>query len=48
MGGAYELRCESCYDSAMTWKVVGWVPVGVVALIALAMFAGMRNGPFGR
>ena len=34
-GGAYELRCQSCYDSAMTWKVVGWIFGGIVAVIAL-------------
>jgi hypothetical protein len=34
-GGAYELRCESCYSSAMTWKVFGWIIGGVVVLIIL-------------
>lgn len=38
-GGAYELRCESCYSSAMAWKVVGFIIIGVAAIIMLAMFA---------
>src|SRR5262245_17678342 len=38
-GGAYELRCESCYSSAMTWKVVSFVIFGVVAIVVLAILA---------
>src|SRR5262249_42901985 len=37
-GGAYELRCESCYASAQTWKVVGWVVAAIVLLIVLVVF----------
>ncbi|MGO9115648.1 MAG: zinc ribbon domain-containing protein [Thermoguttaceae bacterium] len=37
-GGAYELRCESCYASAETWKVVGWVVGGVILLVILLIF----------
>ena len=36
-GGAYELRCQSCYESAETWKVVGWVIAGVVVIFVLIM-----------
>ena len=44
-GGAYELRCESCHASAMTWKVVGWAFGAVVfAIIAIVILSGM--GPF--
>ncbi len=42
-GGAYELRCESCYSSAETWKIVGWIVSGIVLLIMLGIvvsFAG--------
>lgn len=39
-GGAYELRCEGCYSSAMTWKVLGGVIFVVVLIIVLAMFFG--------
>ena len=34
-GGAYELRCESCYSSAVTWKIVG----GIIFVIGLIIFA---------
>lgn len=51
-GGAYELRCQGCYDSAWTWKVVGWVVIGVISLIVLgsilSMRAKMAAGPFGQ
>jgi hypothetical protein len=36
-GGAYELRCESCYSSAMSWKIVGWVFAGIVLIIILVV-----------
>jgi hypothetical protein len=39
-GGSYELRCESCYSSAMTWKIVAWVFAAIVLVIILMMFAG--------
>ena len=41
-GGAYELRCESCYASAVTWKVVGWVIMGVILLVVFSFFVGHR------
>lgn len=37
-GGSYELRCQSCYESAANWKVVGWVITGVVLVIFLVFF----------
>jgi hypothetical protein len=40
-GGAYELRCESCYSSAQTWKVVGWVIGGIVLVIILIIWSQM-------
>jgi len=44
-GGAYELRCKSCYSSAETWKIVGWIGTGIVLFIMLLIFlsfAGRR------
>src|SRR3954453_2318893 len=38
-GGAYELRCESCYSSAMIWKVVGGVIFVIVAIFMLYMMS---------
>jgi hypothetical protein len=40
-GGAYELRCESCHASAMTWKVIGFVLVGIFAIIMLGVMTQM-------
>ena len=37
-GGAYELRCQSCYSSAQAWQVVGWIIMAIV-LFFVAMFA---------
>ena len=34
-----ELRCQSCYASAETWKIVGWVIGGFVLLVILLIFA---------
>jgi hypothetical protein len=42
-GGGYELRCESCYSSAMTWKIVGWVFGGIILVIILIFFFGMMS-----
>jgi hypothetical protein len=43
-GGAYELRCDSCYSSAQTWKIVGWVVSGVaVVFVLILMFAMMAR-----
>jgi hypothetical protein len=41
-GGAYELRCENCYESAMTWKVIGWVFGGIVVVIVLIVIASQK------
>src|SRR6516164_6882394 len=40
-GGAYELRCESCYSSAVSWKVFGWVVGGIVLIIGLVIFLSL-------
>jgi hypothetical protein len=37
-GGAYELRCESCYASAAAWRVVGWVLGAIILLVVLGVF----------
>jgi hypothetical protein len=37
-GGAYELRCKSCYATAQAWQVVGFVIIGII-LLFVAMFA---------
>ena len=42
-GGAYELRCESCYSSAATWKVVGWVFAGIILVVMLVIFASIKG-----
>lgn len=39
-GGAYELRCESCYSSARAWQTIGWVIGIIVLLIAAIIFFG--------
>jgi hypothetical protein len=39
-GGANELRCTSCYSSAMVWKVVGYVIIAIIAAIILLIFVG--------
>jgi hypothetical protein len=38
-GGAYELRCQSCYSSALAWKVFGWIIGGIVLIIVLFWIA---------
>jgi hypothetical protein len=42
-GGAYELRCESCYSSAVSWKVFGWVVGGIVLIIGLVIFLSLAG-----
>jgi len=42
-GGAYELRCKSCYASAQAWQVVGWIVVGIVLIIVLSIWASMAG-----
>src|SRR5262249_4877165 len=39
-GVACEVRCESCYSSAMVWKVVGGILFVVVLIIGLAFVLG--------
>jgi hypothetical protein len=36
-GGGYELRCESCYSSAMAWASFRW-GIAIVGLIIAAIF----------
>ena len=36
-GGAYELRCESCHSSAMTWTILG--PIITVIIFVIFYFA---------
>src|SRR5947209_16670844 len=36
-GGAYELRCDSCYSTASAWKVFGWVFAAIVLVIVLVI-----------
>jgi hypothetical protein len=36
-GGAYELRCDSCHSSAITWKILG--PILVLIVGAIFYFA---------
>jgi hypothetical protein len=40
-GGAYELRCESCYSSAMTWKIFGWIIAAVFLIVVLVVVFGL-------
>jgi hypothetical protein len=39
-GGGYELRCETCYESARAWQIVGWVFTGIIVLIMVIFFLG--------
>jgi hypothetical protein len=34
-GGAYELRCSSCYESAQAWKILKWIIAGAILLVVL-------------
>jgi hypothetical protein len=42
-GGAYELRCASCYSAAETWKMVGWVFAGIAILVMLVILASVAG-----
>lgn len=42
-GGAYELRCQSCYSSAEAWKVFGYVIGGIVLIVAIVFFVQMKR-----
>jgi hypothetical protein len=39
-GGAYELRCESCYSTAMVWKVIGGIIFAIILFFVLMFFLG--------
>ena len=47
-GGAYELRCENCYSSAVVWKVVGAVRAAIVVAVVLLVISSKGGGPFAR
>jgi hypothetical protein len=36
-GGAYELRCRSCYSEAEAWNRSAWVFVGIALVIGLVI-----------
>lgn len=33
VGYSYELRCKTCYSAAETWKVVGWIIIGIALIL---------------
>ena len=37
-GGAYELRCDSCYSSAETWKFLWPIIMFGIAIVAFLIF----------
>lgn len=47
-GGANELRCDECYQSAQNWKVVGWVIAAIIIGIGMLIFMGVMFTRFGR
>ena len=40
-GGAYELRCRTCYDEAMSWQTFNWVIAGAAVFIFILLFITM-------
>ncbi len=34
-GGAYELRCASCYSTAQAFRIFGWVVTGIAVVVVL-------------
>ena len=40
-GGANELLCQSCYSSATTWKIVGFIIAMVVMAVMFLIFSSM-------
>jgi hypothetical protein len=45
-GGAYELRCQSCYSMAQAWQTFGWVFAVIVLIIIIVLFSTMSSqGP---
>ena len=37
-GGANELRCESCFSSAQSWQIFGWIIGGIGIIIMLVVW----------
>jgi hypothetical protein len=42
-GGAYELRCQSCYSSAQVWKVIGIVIFIIILIVILMGMSGVMR-----
>lgn len=42
-GGAYELRCKSCYSSAQTWQIFGYVFAGIAVVVFLIIVLGVMS-----
>jgi hypothetical protein len=42
-GGACELRCESCFSSARTWQIFGWIFMGIILIVVLVIFLSMAG-----
>ena len=42
-GGAYELRCKSCYDDAAFWRGFRWVILGILFIIFLIFMVSMSR-----
>ena len=36
-GGAYELRCDSCYSSEESWQMITWAIAGLIAIGVLLL-----------
>lgn len=47
-GGAYELRCGSCFESAKAWKMLGCMFAVLMAVIGLIILVNLGIGPFER
>jgi uncharacterized membrane protein YvbJ len=41
-GGAYELRCQSCYESAKARQIVGWIIFAIILVFVAIIFFGFR------
>lgn len=39
-GGAYELRCESCYSAAKAWQILNWIIFAIILVIMAIVFFG--------
>lgn len=42
-GGAYELRCTDCYESAHNWKVISWVLGILIFIVFLVISQNLRT-----